>query len=112
MAEEKEVNIEQTFFSESYQMRSDHKGKSGSTLTARQPAGSYGATSASSYGFTTGGEDTTITFSSAAPEDGTGETDKARLLSEKIRKKKQGMERSYTLCLFQQLEENFCCVVI
>ena len=74
-------------------MRSDNRGKSGSTLTARQPAGSYGATDASSYGLTTGGEDTAVTVSSPA-EEGTGETDKARLLSEKIRKKKQGRERN------------------
>ena len=81
-------NLKETFFSsaESYQM--DRKSNSGSTLIARQATGggSYGATS------TGGAMDTTITFSAPdSTEESTGENDKARLLSQKIREKKQGI---------------------
>lgn len=84
-------NLEQTFFSlessRGYQMQADCKSNSGSTLVARQSGGggSYGSTASAFSGVA----DTTITFTNAAHDsEDTGET---RLLSDKIREKKQGM---------------------
>lgn len=70
---------------ESYQMkRNSNELPAGSTLIVRQP-GTYGANASR-------GETTILPISAEAEEDG-GElhTDRTQLLSEKIRKKKQGM---------------------
>lgn len=70
-------------------MQSGQQSISESTLMARQSAVGYGATYVSSRGVS-GGEHT-IGAADNTGGGSTGEADRARALSEKIRKKKQGI---------------------